>query len=197
MALPVPRSAAPSATMRPRRRTRRPRSNSSSRRPIRRTAGRKARPSADLTRYREELTSRDEHDFADIAPRLDMGVRRRGFGEGKGAIDDGIDLALRLPTQDVAEPAPHRLLLAPEMAEIDAEETAIGIHQRQGRQAQPGNTGGGAQQGQPSSRPIGRRGEAERAEPPQRRQAFIALPPGAPADGVEREVDAASLRQRL
>src|ERR1700730_11399591 len=82
-------------------------------------------------RVRRVAPSRPEPDLADVAAVLDVSVRRRRFRETKRAVDDGVDLAQRLPFQDMFHPAPQQAHLAPEMADIDTEDAAIVIHQPQ------------------------------------------------------------------
>src|SRR6185437_13791023 len=62
--------------------------------------------------------SRHQQHFADIAPRLDLGVRRCRLREREAAVDHRIDPALHLPVHEIAEPAPQHRRLVPMAPEI-------------------------------------------------------------------------------
>src|SRR6185312_3523226 len=79
-----------------------------------------------------------QHDLADVMAALDVAVRRRRFLQGKRAIDDRAELAQRLPFEDLLHRAAQQPDMAPEMADIDAEDAAIVVHQPEQVEARPG-----------------------------------------------------------
>src|SRR5215472_13832754 len=70
-----------------------------------------------------------QHDLTDIVATLDVAMRRRCFLQGKRAIDDGAELAQRLPLEKLLHRAAQQHDMTPEMADIDAEDAAIVVHQ--------------------------------------------------------------------
>ena len=130
-----------------------------------------------------------EHDLADVLALQDPAVGCRCFGEGVGRVDARLDLVLLPEREDRLEFCAQDSHLPPEVADVDAADRPVLVHQLQRRQQRDaGHLGGEA--GGAAALPAGQVGETERDHPAARPQQFEPLPPVIAAERVQHDVHA-------
>src|ERR1700722_15595514 len=120
-------------------------------------------------------------------------MRLRSFGEREGARDLRLDGALCPQVQELIGPLALATDLTPHMAEVDAEDALVRIHQRQRVEMKPGDAGKRSQHSEQAAFLAAHgRGNTEYAKPSCRCENAISFLPRLATDGVENELDAAA-----
>ena len=121
---------------------------------------------------------RHQEHFPDILAVLNEVMRRRRFVEAEALRDSGLDHPLAPEVEELTRPFADATDLAPHVSEIDAEDALIGVHQRNRIELKPRRAREHGQHAKHAALlPAGRRGNAEHAQPPRRREDAIALLP--------------------
>src|SRR5580693_4321147 len=139
-------------------------------------------------------TLRGEQHFSDVAVVLDKMMRGCGLAKAENPRDPGLDGALTPQPHKLIHPTGHAIDFIPHVAEVDAEDAFVRVHQGERIELEPRGAGEHRHHAEHAPSLVrGRRRSAENSKPTRGRQQPIAFLERLATHRVEDEFDTPAL----